>query len=83
MNVTAQPRGEGKPAEGARGLRDEADTLGLVVSTLEEDIVLGRLHPRERLVEDDLMRRFSVKRHVIRQALSDLEQMAVVERAPN
>ncbi len=83
MNITIQPQGEDKQAEGAQGPRQEADTLGLVVSMLEEDIVLGRLHPRERLVEDDLMRRFSVKRHVIRQALSDLEQMAVVERVPN
>ena len=61
----------------------DADTLRSVVSELERDIVLGRLHPRERLIEDDLMRRFSVKRHVIRQALADLEQMGVVERVPN
>jgi DNA-binding GntR family transcriptional regulator len=72
-----------KAADGAQGVRKEADTLRAVVSTLEQDIVLGRLHPRERLVEDDLMRRFSVKRHVIRQALTELEQMAVVERVPN
>lgn len=57
--------------------------LNPVVASLEQDIVLGRLHPRERLVEDDLMRRFSVKRHVIRQALADLEQMGVVDRIPN
>jgi DNA-binding GntR family transcriptional regulator len=83
MEVVVPPEAEDKQATGARGLRKEADALRLVVSMLEEDIVLGRLHPRERLVEDDLMRRFSVKRHVIRQALSDLEQMAVVERVPN
>jgi DNA-binding GntR family transcriptional regulator len=65
------------------GARRDADTLRPVVSELERDIVLGRLHPRERLVEDDLMRRFSAKRHVIRQALADLEQMGVVERVPN
>jgi DNA-binding GntR family transcriptional regulator len=63
--------------------RRDADTLRIVISDLERDIVLGRLHPRERLIEDDLMRRFSVKRHVIRQALADLEQMGVVERVPN
>jgi DNA-binding GntR family transcriptional regulator len=54
-----------------------------VVSSLEEDIVLGRLHPRERLIEDELMRRFVVKRHVVRRGLDDLEQMGVVERVPN
>jgi DNA-binding GntR family transcriptional regulator len=82
VNITVQPRYEDKQAEHAHGPRDEGDALSLVVSALEEDIVLGRLHPRERLVEDDLMRRFSVKRHIVRQALSDLEQMAVVERVP-
>jgi DNA-binding GntR family transcriptional regulator len=54
-----------------------------VVEQVEEDIVLGRLHPRERLIEDDLMERFCAKRHVIRQALLDLERMGIVERVPN
>src|SRR5690606_32962964 len=47
------------------------------------DIVLGRLHQRERLIEDDLLRRFPVKRHVVRQALMYLERMGLVERIPN
>ncbi|HLW93578.1 MAG TPA: GntR family transcriptional regulator [Roseiarcus sp.] len=63
--------------------RGDAELLDAVVSSLEEDIVLGRLHPRERLIEDDLMRRFTVKRHVIRRGLADLEQMGIVERVPN
>jgi DNA-binding GntR family transcriptional regulator len=63
--------------------RRDAETMRAVISALERDIVLGRLHPRERLIEDDLMLRFSVKRHVIRQALADLEQMGIVERIPN
>jgi DNA-binding GntR family transcriptional regulator len=71
------PRDEGPAGRG------DAETLRGVVSTLEEDIVLGRLHPRERLIEDELMRRFVVKRHVIRQVLTELEQMGVVERVPN
>jgi DNA-binding GntR family transcriptional regulator len=54
-----------------------------LVSSLEEDIVLGRLHPRERLIEDELMRRFGAKRHVVRRALADLQQMGIVERLPN
>ena len=45
--------------------------------------MLGRLHPRERLIEDELMRRFGVKRHVVRRGLADLERMGVVERVPN
>jgi len=54
-----------------------------VVENIEEDIVLGRLHPRERLIEDDLMERFGAKRHVIRQALLELERIGIVERMPN
>ncbi len=40
---------------------------------LEEDIALGRLKPRERLVEDELMSRFDAKRNVVRQVLFELE----------
>jgi DNA-binding GntR family transcriptional regulator len=63
--------------------RGDAELLKSVVSSLEEDIVLGRLHPRERLIEDELMRRFAAKRHVVRRALDDLQQMGIVERVPN
>lgn len=54
-----------------------------LVRALEDDIVLGRLHPRERLVEDELMARFGAKRHVVRDALARLEQMGLVERRRN
>lgn len=50
---------------------------------LELDLVLGRLSPRERLVEDELMARFDAKRHVIRTALAELERNGLVERRPN
>ena len=63
--------------------RGDAELLKTLVSSLEEDIVLGRLHPRERLIEDDLMRRFAAKRHVVRRGLAELEQMGIVERVPN
>jgi DNA-binding GntR family transcriptional regulator len=58
--------------------RGDAELLRTLVSSLEEDIVLGRLHPRERLIEDELMRRFAAKRHVVRRALADLQQMGIV-----
>lgn len=54
-----------------------------VATSLEEDIVFGRLHPRERLVEEDLTERYQVKRHIIRQALVILERLGLVERIPN
>lgn len=62
---------------------DGGDAMQEVVETLEEDIVFGRLHPRERLTEDALMARFGLKRHVVRQALAELELMGVVERRRN
>jgi DNA-binding GntR family transcriptional regulator len=54
-----------------------------VVAVLEEDIALGRLAPRERLVEEDIAERFGVKRHVVRQALSDLSAMGIIVHQPN
>lgn len=54
-----------------------------IVQRLEEEIALGLLSPRERLVEDDLLARFNVKRHVVRQVLAELELMGMVTRRPN
>jgi len=54
-----------------------------ITVALEEDIVLGILHPCQRLVEDELMARFAVKRHVVRDVLARLEQMGLVERRRN
>jgi len=51
-----------------------------VADELEESIVLGALHPRERLVEDELCARFAIKRHVVRQVLAELERRGLVER---
>ncbi len=59
------------------------NTLRVIIDQLEEDIVFGRRRPRERLVEDDLVAEFGAKKHVIRQALADLEQMGLVERIRN
>ncbi|AGW94255.1 GntR family transcriptional regulator [Cupriavidus sp. DF5525] len=64
-------------------VQTEAGAMQQAVDTLEEDIVFGRLHPRERLTEDDLMARFDLKRHVVRQVLAGLEAIGVVERKRN
>ncbi len=58
-------------------------TAEQIVDILEEDIVFGYLHPRERLIEDDLRARFKATRHAVRQALADLEHMGLVERRKN
>lgn len=63
--------------------RDLEQVVGNAVATLEEDIVLGYLAPRVRLVEDDLRERFGLKRHVVRQVLIELERMGLVERRKN
>lgn len=55
----------------------------IVVRALEVDIVLGRLYPRERLVEGTLARRFETTRHVIRQALHELESAGLLVHEAN
>jgi DNA-binding GntR family transcriptional regulator len=50
---------------------------------IEEDIIIGGLKPRERLVEDDLMRRFDATRYVVRQALAELERLGILTREQN
>jgi DNA-binding GntR family transcriptional regulator len=60
-----------------------SEVLRNVVDEIETDIVFGRLLPRERLVEDELVARFGAKRHLIRQALVELERMGLVNRARN
>jgi DNA-binding GntR family transcriptional regulator len=54
-----------------------------VANALEEEIVLGWLQPRERLIEEDIASRFEVKRHVVREAIAELERMGLVERVQN
>jgi DNA-binding GntR family transcriptional regulator len=70
------------------GTRKAAATIEVpgiadIVQRLEEEIALGLLRPRERLVEDDLLTRFNVKRHIVRQVLYELELMGIVSRRPN
>ncbi len=60
-----------------------ADRTRLVADALEEEIVLGWLLPRERLIEEDIAARLEVKRHVVREALAELERVGLVERVPN
>jgi DNA-binding GntR family transcriptional regulator len=83
-SLPTSSRSSGKHT-GAAAVRDrDIDaTVARVSDTLEEQIVLGVLHPRERLVEDDLCERLTLKRHVVRQVLAELEQRGLVERRKN
>jgi len=55
----------------------------VIARSIEEDIVLGRRHPRERLIEQDLCDLFDTHRGDVRQALFELEKKGLVERIPN
>src|SRR5579859_7687276 len=54
-----------------------------ITTSLEEDIVLGRRHPRERLIEQDLCDRFKTHRADVRLAFFELEKMGIIQRIPN
>jgi DNA-binding GntR family transcriptional regulator len=74
------PQRAGSPAEPHRAERATAEKIA---TRLEEDIVLGRRHPRERLVEQDLCDRFNTHRADVRLALFELEKKGIVQRIPN
>ena len=59
------------------------ENVQIIVRSLEVDIVLGRLFPRERLIEEQLAARFKTTRHVVRQALLELEIAGLIVRKTN
>lgn len=75
--------GQGRRQVNDESLKSPRSTVESIVAALEEDIVLGKLHPRERLIEEDLCTRFGITRHVLRQSLVELERMGLIERIPN
>ena len=80
---TAALRREGTPVSMPAAKADPQVGLAQVVAALEEEIALGQIGPRARLVEEELTQRFDIKRHVARQALAELESMGIVVRLPN
>ena len=59
------------------------ERLDEVISILQEEIVLGRLPAGARLIEEDLAERYKVKRHVLRDAFTELERIGLIERRRN
>ena len=55
----------------------------VIARRIEEDVVLGRRHPRERLVEQDLCEQFGTHRADVRLALFELEKKGIVRRIRN
>lgn len=77
-SLAARPAGpEAKQGRSTQG------AIETIVRELENDIVLGYLHPRERLVEDSLIDRFQAKRYTVREALVRLERLGLIERHAN
>jgi len=60
----------------------EMPLADVIATSLEEDIVLGRRHPRERLIEQDLCDRFHTHRGDVRLALFELEKKASFSAFP-
>jgi DNA-binding GntR family transcriptional regulator len=88
LRPKSRSRGAAAPAKalqktpakrGGRGLA----TAELIATRLEEEIVLGRRHPRERLIEQDLCEQFSTHRADVRLAFFELEKKGIIERIPN
>lgn len=63
----------------AAGSGDHED----VFRRLEEEIVLGLYLPLQRLVEEEIAERMGAKRHVVRQALTELRRIGLVEHSRN
>src|SRR5712675_738256 len=83
----------GKPAKHAIARTPESRQMtisparepaaAVIAKSIEEDIVLGRRQPRERLVEQDLCDLFQTHRGDVRLALFELEKKGLVGRIPN
>ena len=63
--------------------RPREPAAALIAKRIEEDIVLGRRQPRERLIEQDLCELFQTHRGDVRLALFELEKKGLVGRIPN
>jgi DNA-binding GntR family transcriptional regulator len=63
--------------------RPREPASAIIAKRIEEDIVLGRRQPRERLVEQDLCELFQTHRGDVRLALFELEKKGLVGRIPN
>ncbi len=81
--MTLNPLAVGPAGSAVKQGRSTQDAIETIVRDLEDDIVLGYLHPRERLVEDVLIARFQAKRYTVREALFRLERLGLVERHAN
>ena len=59
-----------------------SERVSTLAKVLEQEIILGRLQPGERLDETSLAERFEVSRTPVREALRDLASIGLVEVRP-
>ena len=79
----AAPVSPGAPPAEDRGTRTPRGRRQEIVEALLNDIVAGQFASGERLITEDLARRFAVSHTPIREALSTLAGIGVVELRPN
>lgn len=60
-----------------------AAAVQALMGQISEEILFGRLLPRERLVEDDIIARTGATRHAVRAALQALAREGLVVHLPN
>jgi DNA-binding GntR family transcriptional regulator len=82
LGVAAPPKRLPRKGPLKRGSRGPA-VAELIATRLEEEIVLGRRHPRERLIELDLCDEFHTHRADVRLAFFELEKKGIIQRIPN
>lgn len=64
------------------GTTRSSEIVGNVARKIERDIVLGRILPKERIMEDELVYGLGVKRHVARAVLQELARTGLVKLEP-
>ena len=78
-----RPRTPRTAREGLTVSARKQSVSDVIARSLEEDIVLGRRHPREHLVEQHLCERFNTHRGDVRLALFELEKKGIIQRIRN
>ncbi|WP_417250529.1 GntR family transcriptional regulator [Celeribacter sp.] len=55
----------------------------VISKALEQQIIFGRLHPGQRLIEDELLTQFNATRHQVRNALEQLVREGLATKVRN
>lgn len=64
-------------------MTEQSKSWDLVYRELQRAIIAGKLRPKERLVEDEIIERTGATRYAVRRAFDELERMGLVLRQPH